>query len=88
MEIKLITYGDDAVWKRKTVLRDGRQIGYVNDAPGAAVLMTVPADPEEKAEIAAEVARIKGCDVGTVAAPVALPDDAFDDDEEEETDTE
>jgi len=85
MEIKLITYGDDAAWKRKTVMRDGVQCGYVDDKPGAAVLMTVPAGPEEKAEIAAEVARIKNCDVGPVAAPVALPADAFEDDDEYDT---
>jgi hypothetical protein len=88
MKIELITYGDDAVWKRKTVMRDGVQCGYVNDAPGAAVLMTVPADPETKDEIAAEVARIKGCDVGPVAAPVPLPADAFDEEEEDEYETE
>lgn len=82
MEIKLITYGDDALWKRKTVMRNGVQCGYVNDAPGAAVLMTVPADAETKATIGAEVARLKGCDVGKVQAPVALPEEEFDDDEE------
>jgi len=82
MEIRLINYGDDAVWKRKTVMRDGVQCGYVNDAPGAAVLMTVPATTEEKAEIAAEVARLKGCEVGPVAAPVFVEQDEFDDEED------
>lgn len=85
MDIKLITYGDDAVWKRKTVMRDGRQIGYVNDAPGAAVLMTVSATPEEKEEIAADVARLKGCGVGPVAAPVFVEQDEDEADEWEET---
>jgi len=83
VKIDLITYGDDAVWKRKTVMRDGRQIGYVNDMPGSAVLMTVPADEDEKAAIAAEVARIKGCEPGPVASPVFVEADAFDEYEDE-----
>jgi hypothetical protein len=86
MKIELITYGDDGLWKRKTVMRDGRQIGYCNDAPGSPVLMTVPADKDEQDEIAAEVARIKQCAVGPVAAPVFVEADALDDYGDEDAD--
>ena len=83
MKIDLITYGDDAVWKRKTVMLDGKQIGYVNDAPGAAVLMTVPATKDDQAEIAAEVARLKGeTDSPRVSAPVPIAPEMFEPDDD------
>jgi hypothetical protein len=84
MEIKLITYGDDAVWKRKTVMGDGKQIGYVNDAPGSPVLATVPLDDDERAQVAEEVARIKACQQGEVVVPVFVEAAEFDDWDEDE----
>lgn len=88
MNIELITYGDDAVWKRKTVMADGRQIGYVNDAPGSPVLATSPLDDEERAIVTAEVARLKSCEEGKIVVPVFVEQSESDDDYAEGWDTE
>jgi hypothetical protein len=88
MEVKLITYGDDAVWKRKTVMGDGKQIGYVNDAPGSPVLATVPLDEDERVQVAEEVARIKACQRGEVVVPVFVEASELDDWDEDETEDE
>lgn len=84
MVVTLITYGDDAVWKRKTVMADGKQIGYVNDAPGSPVLATVPLDDDDRATVAAEVARIKDCEQGKVVVPAFVDASAIDDDDDAE----
>jgi hypothetical protein len=70
---------------RKTVLVDGRQVGYFHGL-GKPLLLTRTMDKEDADEIKREVERLEGGEVGKVAIPPPTPPEWMS--EEEETDDE
>ena len=72
MQVTLIQRPTEVKLNRKTILRDGRQVGYFH-GHGAPLLFTVHMDPEEAGAIKQEVERIEGVNVGKCAIPPPTP---------------
>ena len=72
MIVSLIQRPTEVALGRKTVLVDGRQVGYFHGI-GKPLLLTRTMDQEDAAEIKKEVERLEGGEVGKVAIPPPTP---------------
>ena len=88
MLVTLIQRPTEVAMDRKTVLVDGRQVGYFHGL-GKPLLFTRNMDDDTAALIKSEVERIEGGEVGKVAIPPPTPpewltpeaDEEFEDEE-------
>ena len=72
MIVSLIQRPTEVALGRKTVLVDGRQVGYFHGL-GKPLLLTRTMDKEDADEIKKEVERLEGGEVGKVAIPPPTP---------------
>ena len=83
MIVSLIQRPTEIALGRKTVLVDGKQVGYFHGL-GKPLLLTRTMDEEDAAEIKREVERLEGGEVGKVAIPPPTPPEWTNEDEETE----
>jgi hypothetical protein len=81
MIVSLIQRPTEVALGRKTVLVDGRQVGYFHGL-GKPLLLTRTMDQEDAAEIKKEVERLEGGEVGKVAIPPPTPPEWTSEEEE------